>query len=151
NCELSAEDIQRICDTFLKFEESEQSKIFPNAAFGYWKITVERPLRLRVDLTDTACAGFRGVCVEAKEEPLAHLVERVAQLLGAGPHLDYNAFVAHVEADAEEHHVKLTSKRLKLLQTALAERDENAEPAIRKVHKPGKAEANSLHGFYEVT
>ena len=47
NCELSDEDIQRICDTFLAFEETEQSKIFPNAAFGYWKVTVERPLRLK--------------------------------------------------------------------------------------------------------
>lgn len=46
NCELSEEDIQRICDTFFDFRESEQSKIFPNAAFGYWKVTVERPLRL---------------------------------------------------------------------------------------------------------
>ena len=47
NCELSAEDIERICDTFLAFEETEQSKIFPNAAFGYWKLTVERPLRAK--------------------------------------------------------------------------------------------------------
>ena len=47
NCELSAADIDRICDTFLTFEETEQSKIFPNEAFGYWKVTVERPLRLR--------------------------------------------------------------------------------------------------------
>jgi type I restriction enzyme M protein len=47
NCELSEEDIRRIVDTFLKFEETEQSKIFPNAAFGYWKVTVERPLRLK--------------------------------------------------------------------------------------------------------
>jgi len=47
NCELSEEDITRICDTFLRFEETEQSKIFPNAAFGYWKVTVERPLRLK--------------------------------------------------------------------------------------------------------
>ncbi|HET7584941.1 MAG TPA: class I SAM-dependent DNA methyltransferase [Gemmatimonadaceae bacterium] len=46
NCELSPEDIQRICDTFLEFKETEQSKIFPNEAFGYWKVTVERPLRL---------------------------------------------------------------------------------------------------------
>ena len=44
--ELSAEDIQRICDAFLDFEESDQSRIFPNEAFGYWKVTVERPLRL---------------------------------------------------------------------------------------------------------
>jgi len=46
NCELAEEDIKRICDTFLAFKETEQSKIFPNAAFGYWKVTVERPLRL---------------------------------------------------------------------------------------------------------
>ena len=46
NCELSDEDIQRICDAFLAFEETEQSKIFPNEAFGYWKVTVERPLRI---------------------------------------------------------------------------------------------------------
>jgi len=50
NCELSAEDIRRICDTFLAFKETEQSKIFPNAAFGYWKVKVERPLRLHSQL-----------------------------------------------------------------------------------------------------
>ncbi len=47
NCELSHEDIRRICDAFRAFEETEQSKIFPNEAFGYWKVTVERPLRLK--------------------------------------------------------------------------------------------------------
>ena len=46
NCELSPEDTQRICDTFMDFQETEQSKIFPNEAFGYWKVTVERPLRI---------------------------------------------------------------------------------------------------------
>ena len=46
NCELGEEDIDRICQTFLEFKESAQSKIFDNADFGYWKVTVERPLRL---------------------------------------------------------------------------------------------------------
>ena len=46
NRELSEEDIARICDTFLAFEETEESRIFENAAFGYWKVTVERPLRI---------------------------------------------------------------------------------------------------------
>jgi type I restriction enzyme M protein len=45
NCELSEDDIARICGVFLRFEETEQSKIFDNAEFGYWKVTVERPLR----------------------------------------------------------------------------------------------------------
>ena len=46
NCELGEVDIARICATFLAFEESEQSNIFDNAALGYWKVTVERPLRI---------------------------------------------------------------------------------------------------------
>ena len=46
NCELGEDDITRICDTFLDFRETEQSKIFDNDAFGYWKVTVERPLRV---------------------------------------------------------------------------------------------------------
>ncbi|MYA35419.1 MAG: N-6 DNA methylase [Gammaproteobacteria bacterium] len=46
NCELGEDDIERICETFLAFEENEQSKIFENADFGYWKVTVERPLRI---------------------------------------------------------------------------------------------------------
>jgi len=45
-CELGEDDIAHILETFLAFEESEESKIFDNAAFGYWKVAVERPLRI---------------------------------------------------------------------------------------------------------
>ncbi len=47
NCEFTGPDIKRICDAFLSFKDTKQSKIFPNEAFGYRKVTVERPLRLR--------------------------------------------------------------------------------------------------------
>ena len=40
NCELAPEDIERIARTFLDFAETPESKIFPNAAFGYWKVMV---------------------------------------------------------------------------------------------------------------
>ena len=76
NCELSNDDIRRICDAFLAFEETEQSKIFPNKAFGYYKVTVERPLRLAVDLSPEHRGRFRDVCREADEEPLADVVDR---------------------------------------------------------------------------
>jgi type I restriction enzyme M protein len=45
NCELADTDIERIVETFLAFEETEQSRLFDNAEFGYSKVTVERPLR----------------------------------------------------------------------------------------------------------
>ena len=47
NREFTEEQIARITQTFVDFQETEQSKIFPNAAFGYWKCTVERPLRVK--------------------------------------------------------------------------------------------------------
>jgi type I restriction enzyme M protein len=46
-CQLSPLNIDRISETFLAFEQTEESKIFPNEHFGYRKVTVERPLRLR--------------------------------------------------------------------------------------------------------
>jgi type I restriction enzyme M protein len=59
NCELAPQDIERISRTFLDFKETPESKIFPNAAFGYWKVTVERPLRLHSQLTLKAIESLR--------------------------------------------------------------------------------------------
>jgi type I restriction enzyme M protein len=48
NCEFT-EDIRReIVRIFLEMEENENSRIFGNEEFGYWTVTVEHPLRLRV-------------------------------------------------------------------------------------------------------
>lgn len=59
NCELSPDDIERISRVFLNFKETPESKVFPNAAFGYWKVTVERPLRLHSQLTLKAIETLR--------------------------------------------------------------------------------------------
>ena len=149
NCELSDEDIQRICDAFLAFEETEQSKIFPNEAFGYWKVTVERPLRLTVDLSPDHRQRFRAACRDAKEEPLSNVIDRVATELGAGPHPDFNRFMEVVVADASAHGVKLTAKRKSLLQMALASREEAAAPVIEKTHKAGAVEPDPIRGLIE--
>jgi len=59
NCELSEDDIRRVWDAYAAFAETEQSKIFPNEHFGYWKVTVERPLRLHSQLTIKAIEALR--------------------------------------------------------------------------------------------
>ena len=48
NCELTPDVRKEIVRIFLDMEESEVSRIFNNEEFGYWNVTVERPLRLRV-------------------------------------------------------------------------------------------------------
>ena len=149
NCELGPEDIERICRTFLDFGETEESRIFDNEEFGYWKVTVERPLRLRVDLSPERCTEFFEKCRQAGEEPLANAVERASGTLGPGPHLDFNVFLDVLKADMSGRRAKLTAKRRKLLQTALAERDEAAEPVIRKVHRRGTA-PDPIRGLQEI-
>lgn len=48
NCEFTSDIRKEIVRIFLNMEESEVSMIFNNEEFGYWNVTVERPLRLRV-------------------------------------------------------------------------------------------------------
>ena len=48
NCEFTSDIRKEIVRIFLDMEESDISMIFRNEEFGYWNVTVERPLRLRV-------------------------------------------------------------------------------------------------------
>ena len=63
NCELAEADIARILDHYLaapqEGTESSECKWFDNADFGYWKITVERPLRLKSQLKRSAIETLR--------------------------------------------------------------------------------------------
>jgi type I restriction enzyme M protein len=148
NCRLADADVARIVELFLDFKETEQSKIFPNAAFGYWKVTVERPLRLKVEFNPAARARLRKACVEAKDEELPRLYDALAESLGPGPHTDFNSFAEQADAVAGTAGVRLTDRRLGLLKKGLAERDESAAPLIRKVHKKGAA-PDPIHGLFE--
>jgi type I restriction enzyme M protein len=85
--ELSEHDIRRILDTFHSFKETEQSKILPNAAFGYWKITVERPLRLQgIDPTRAySPKEIRTLLATHRRAPDAPPVIRTVHQLGTQP------------------------------------------------------------------
>jgi type I restriction enzyme M protein len=216
NCELSPEDIERISRTFLDFKETPESKIFPNAAFGYWKVTVERPLRLHSQLTlkaietlrfasgdedlratlyeefgddlstnfatvspalekrladwgsdeeeteDEESATKKGLPEKKKRKLLdprtwerdGRLVEVATKLraaLGENLFEDHNVFRNRVDAALKKAEIKLAAADLKQIHKAVSWRVETAPPVIAKVHKPGKAKANPMHGLFEAT
>ena len=150
NCELSQSQIDTICDLVVNPAETEKSKIFPNETFGYWKMTTDRPLRLATDLSPARLEQFDRSCAEAKEERLAGLARRVAKVLGAGPHLDFNVFMDACETDAGRRGIRLTARRKGLLRGGLCDINEDALPVRKKVHRPGRATANPLYGLFEV-
>jgi type I restriction enzyme M protein len=49
--ELSESDIETIVREFGVAEKSETSKLFDNADFGYFRLTIERPLRLKFQIS----------------------------------------------------------------------------------------------------
>jgi type I restriction enzyme M protein len=217
NCELSDDQIRQICEMFLAFEETEQSKIFPNAAFGYWKIRVERPLRLHSQLTRKATQGLRYASGDEEIRQALHeefgdvLFENFSSVrrqveqalrdwggngredsegeddsdapgrtaipdkkrkkllkadtwkrdkklydaaralrdnLGQEVFKDHNIFRAAVADTLKELGIKLSAAEQKIILNAVSWRAEDAPPVIKKIHKPGKAEADSLHGLY---
>lgn len=214
NCELAPEDIDRISRAFLEFKETSESKIFPNAAFGYWKVTVERPLRLHSQLTlksietlrfssgdgdiraalyeefgDALFTGFAKVSAalearladwggdedEAENEEAGgakqglpekkrkklldsrtwerdgHLVEVATCLrdaLGGELFEDHNTFRDRVDEVLKDLELKVSGADLKLILRTVSWRVETAPPVIAKVHRPGKATVDPLHGRY---
>lgn len=56
--QISDSQIDGIVRLYGDFTEGERVKIMPNEAFGFLRITVERPLRLRWEVTDETLAAF---------------------------------------------------------------------------------------------
>jgi type I restriction enzyme M protein len=211
---LYGQEIKRICDAYMEFRETEQSKIFPNAAFGYWKVTVERPLRLHSQLTVKTIQSLRfasgdedirAQLYDHLGEPLfedfdsikdrlekllsewgdseeeeseegevrkkglpdkkrkklldpntwkrdARLVETanaLRQELGDKLFEDHNIFREKADDALDKLGIKLGASDLKLILRAVSWRAETAPPVTARVHKPGKAEPDTLHGSFE--
>ena len=72
--------------------DSDTSKIFDNADFGYTRVTVERPLRLRYQMTVEDKARFLDACPHLLDD-----VQAIDKALGREPQLDWNAVWARIE------------------------------------------------------
>jgi len=141
-CEDQRAEIARL---YGELRDGEHVRVFDNEDFGYQRVTVERPLRLKVDLSEENRARFREACGK-KDAPLAQTVDRVAAELGPGPHMNFTEFMRHLRRDAEQHNVRLPARRRQRLRRELAEKDQNAWPVVKKMDLP---KADPLHGKYE--
>ena len=56
--EISPAQVEEITRLYAEFRDSDRVKIFPNEAFGYMRITVERPLKVKWRITDTALTAL---------------------------------------------------------------------------------------------
>lgn len=129
NSELSDGHIRQITEVFLNFEESEISKIFDNEDFGYWKITVERPLRLAWQLDEARIAES-----EYQEEFLP-VLKSLQKEFGSEVNKAFNFLAKVFDAHLKEEGIKWSAKQRKAFLDAITWADESAEPVIRNKEK----------------
>lgn len=114
NCELTPELRDEIMRIFMEIEESSVSRVFDNREFGYWSITVERPLRLRVYPDRTI-----PVDTFKKSEELEQVQKAIRSVPAGTPTDDWTAFAKAT---------KLKAATLKKIRPFITEKDPMAQP-----------------------
>jgi type I restriction enzyme M protein len=118
--------------------QSKTSKVFDNGDFGYRRVTILRPLRLRFQISQEAKERYLDTCPELLDAVLA-----VEEKLGNEPHDDWNQvwdkvqeIVKDLPDDVEgwAKGVKGTAQK-KLFREVFTEVSPEAAPVIAKHHK----------------
>ncbi|OCX94417.1 MAG: restriction endonuclease subunit M [Pseudomonas sp. CO183] len=138
---ITEEQIDELVRLYGRFEATAQSKIFPIEAFGYRRITVERPLRLNFQTSADRIAKV------LEEKPLQKLDSAVQQQLLAALqamdasqlHRNREQFSKLLKKALTAHSVSLSAPELKALMSALSERDPEADICMTK----GQPEADA--------
>lgn len=86
------DQIADIVRLYGRFEASEKSKLFDNADFGYTRVTIERPLKLRYQMSVEDKARFLDAAPHLLDD-----IQAIDKALGREPHLDWNAVWASIE------------------------------------------------------
>lgn len=120
---FGSDDMARILETFVGFQESEQSKIFDTSDFGYRKIVVERPLRLA-----SVWDAERVESWNQAQPQWAQIARWGGERWGEETQLDWNRTLLELQQAARSHGWKLKGTDWKLLRAHFAQRDENAAP-----------------------
>ena len=116
NCEFTEEIRKEIVRIFLDMEESDVSRILNNDDFGYWNITVERPLRLRIyPEYPIPAAAFK------KADERTEAVSGVAKAAKTAPLDDWTAF---------SKATKLKASTLKKIRPYITRKDPTAKPIV---------------------
>ena len=138
---ITDEQIDELVRLYGRFEETPQSKIFPIEAFGYRRITVERPLRLNFQASAERIAKVLDEKALQKLDSAARqgLVQALQSMDAGTPHRNREQFAKLLKKTLSAHDVSLSAPEQKAVLNALSERDPDADICMIK----GKPEADS--------
>ncbi|MGO8673371.1 MAG: N-6 DNA methylase [Capsulimonadaceae bacterium] len=120
------DDIADIVKEHGAFVEGPTSKIFDNEDFGYTRVTVERPLRLRFQIHLLRKEMFLNAAPYLLDD-----LQAIDAALGREPQCDWNAVEKRISDVLASRGSKWKLNEWKVFRDVFTERDKNAEPVIK--------------------
>lgn len=118
NCELSPEHIREIQEAYLNFENVDRkgedglaAKVFKNSDFGYYKVSIERPARLKAQFTAERIADLR--FDKGLKEPMQWAYETYGETV----YSDLKSIEKELIEWCEKNDFELNAKKRKALTT----------------------------------
>ena len=118
NCEFAPKHITEIVKTYTDLEEIERTqsegiaaKVFDNSDFGYHKVTIERPKRLKAQFTAERIAELRF------DKTLREAMEYCYKTYGEAVYTDIKIHEKAITDWCEKQELNLNAKQLKALTT----------------------------------
>lgn len=116
NCELDASHIKEIQDAYVNFQDIERedengiaAKVFDNSDFGYYKVTIERPARLKAQFSEERITDLRF------ERTLKEPMEWAFETYGEKVYTELKSFEKDILEWCEKNEMDLNSKKRKQL------------------------------------
>ena len=136
--------IDDIVRHYAAFTESKISKLFDNTDFGYTRVTVERPLRLRYQMTVEDKARFL--------DAYPHLLDDVQAIdaeLGHEPMKDWNSVLERIFDILHSRRSSWKKAEIKLFRDVFTQKDPEAEP-VKKENGVGFEPDTNLRDFENI-
>ena len=122
---LSEKQITQIVRLYGRFRNGERSKIFKNEDFGFTRVTVERPLRLRYQMTADRKRAFL-----LDQPDLEDDVRAIQRALGSKPATDWNAVWVRIADLLHKRAAAWTKVQRAAFRATFTERDPEAKPVV---------------------
>ena len=142
---IAADQIKEIVQLYGRFENGERSKIFDNDDFGYTRVTVERPLRLRYQMTIEDKARFLDACPYLLDD-----VQAIDKELGREPSATGMRHGESIAALLHERQSRWKKTEQKLFRDVFTEKDPQAERVRKDGREKGYEPDTELRDFENV-
>lgn len=153
NCELAPEHIQEIQNAYLNFENIERqgdtglaAKVFENSDFGYYKVAIDRPARLKAQFSDERIADLRF------DKSLKEAMQWAYETYGDRVCADLKSIEKEIIDWCEKNDLDLNSKKRKALTSSATwkKQKEILETAEQLMAAIGTDEYSDYNVFLEI-